>query len=224
VIVGSLLLILVAVTLLVLGLATGSTVLLVSSIAASLLAAVALVVGARQATTDRGGVGRIGAEPGRGAGDEDHGRRRPTAGGRAADPLRPRASRENAQPPPVDDPAGAGVPPQAAPGTSGAGTGRTDRPGRTGADPGSRSVGSDDEPADEPPAQAVPPAQAAQVARMLAEVLVIDGRPRYHRPGCDHLHGRESEPLPVREAMESGFTPCARCEPDSLLLAHARRI
>lgn len=50
-IVGSLLLILVAVTLLVVGLADGSSTLLATSIAASLLAAVALVVGARQATT-----------------------------------------------------------------------------------------------------------------------------------------------------------------------------
>src|SRR3712207_8676864 len=47
------LLILVAVTLLVLGLTNGSSALLISSIVASLLAAVALVVGARQAAASR---------------------------------------------------------------------------------------------------------------------------------------------------------------------------
>jgi hypothetical protein len=53
VIVGSLLLILIAVVLLVIGLTNGSGGLLVGSIAASLLAAVALVVGARQDTAAR---------------------------------------------------------------------------------------------------------------------------------------------------------------------------
>ncbi|WP_212993927.1 hypothetical protein, partial [Actinoplanes auranticolor] len=52
-IVVSLLLILVAVTLLVLGLVGGSSPLLISSIVASLLAAVALVIGARQASAAR---------------------------------------------------------------------------------------------------------------------------------------------------------------------------
>ncbi len=59
---------------------------------------------------------------------------------------------------------------------------------------------------------------------MSAEVLVIDGRPRYHQAGCVHLLGRESEPLPVSEAVELGFTPCSLCEPDSALLAEARRV
>jgi hypothetical protein len=76
--------------------------------------------------------------------------------------------------------------------------------------------------AGDPAAQAVAPAEAAKVARLLSDVLVIDGRPRYHLPGCDHLRGRESEPLPVSEAIELGFTPCARCEPNSALLANAR--
>src|SRR3954451_7383343 len=67
-IVGSLLLILAAVTLLVIGLAQGSSPLLISSIVASLLAAVALVVGARQAAVRSGRVARVreaagGAEP-----------------------------------------------------------------------------------------------------------------------------------------------------------------
>ena len=60
-IVVSLLLILVAVALLVLGLAGGSSPLLISSIVASLLAAVALVIGARQAATRAPQAGRPGA-------------------------------------------------------------------------------------------------------------------------------------------------------------------
>ena len=60
---------------------------------------------------------------------------------------------------------------------------------------------------------------------MSADVLVVDGRPRYHLAGCVHLLGRgESEPLPVAEAVELGFTPCSLCEPDSALLAEARRV
>ena len=51
---------------------------------------------------------------------------------------------------------------------------------------------------------------------------MVDGRPRYHLADCAHLLGREHEPLPVAEAVELGFTPCARCAPDTALLADAR--
>ena len=40
-------------------------------------------------------------------------------------------------------------------------------------------------------------------------VIVIDGRPRYHVADCLHLLGRSVQRLPVREAAELGFTPCA---------------
>ncbi|MGH3673585.1 MAG: hypothetical protein ACRDSH_23645 [Pseudonocardiaceae bacterium] len=49
------------------------------------------------------------------------------------------------------------------------------------------------------------------------EVLVIDEYPRYHLARCrlaDHEH---AEHLPVREARQLGFTPCARCRPDTTL-------
>lgn len=81
----------------------------------------------------------------------------------------------------------------------------------------------DDDPSDEPPAQRVSPAEQARVAQLDADVLVVDGRPRYHLPGCVHLLGREHESLPVNEAVELGFTPCGLCEPDSTLLARVRR-
>lgn len=48
------------------------------------------------------------------------------------------------------------------------------------------------------------------------DVLVEDEHPRYHLIGCAALR-RETEPLPVREARELGFTPCAQCGPDAEL-------
>jgi hypothetical protein len=74
-----------------------------------------------------------------------------------------------------------------------------------------------EDPKDEPPIQRRPAEVAAQVARMVEDVLVIDGRPRYHVAGCVHLLGRESEPLPVDEAVDLGFSPCSLCEPDTVL-------
>ena len=79
----------------------------------------------------------------------------------------------------------------------------------------------DADPDDEPLPQAVRPADAVQVARMDAEVLVVDGRPRYHLPDCPHLVGKLSEGLPVAEAVELGFSPCGLCRPVDRLVAHA---
>jgi hypothetical protein len=304
VIVGSLLLILVAVTLLVLGLADGSSPLLVGSIGASLLAAIALVIGARQAAAARAGTEDY-LEDGVGGvrdGDEVESQRRRRSGAyaergelpdqrvgasrgagagamtgvmpaMAGPPMAPPA------PPPMDAPANgvpgqygtparSGVPgqygPPAQPGDYGA-PAQPGVPGQYGAPvpaefdefgdeitddhhrdselagmrrdsdlAGNRhdsdladvddDVDVDDDPPDEPAPQAVSAADAARVARMAADVLVIDGRPRYHLAGCVHLLGRESEPLPVGEAVELGFTPCSLCEPDSALLADARRV
>ncbi|SDZ07818.1 hypothetical protein SAMN05444365_105208 [Micromonospora pattaloongensis] len=199
-IVASLLLILVAVTLLVLGLASGSSALLISSIAASLFAAVALVVGARQAAAGRAGPAPGDDEPDLRAGDEDDTDRRHRAARIGEPGARPTATAFGAAPPGFADP----VEP---------------RSGQAGAS----DVLVDAEPADEPPPQQVSPVDAARVARLLTEVLVVDARPRYHLAGCAHLRDRESEPLPVREAVELGFTPCGRCEPDHALLSDARR-
>jgi hypothetical protein len=228
VIIGSLLLILVAVTLLVLGLAAGSSGLLVSSIGASLLAAVALVVGARQAATSRA-AGEYGdGEPRPRAGDEE-GRpvhhHRHAAGGRAT--RRRRASGRGGDGFELAEPVDVtGSEPTAGWATDGDNLGAARQPVRSGVvtdDGGPGGDPDDQDPADEPAAQDMSPADAALVAGMAADVLVIDGRPRYHEPGCEHLLGRESEPLPVREAVALGFTPCRLCEPNSALLADARR-
>jgi clumping factor A len=81
-----------------------------------------------------------------------------------------------------------------------------------------------DDPDDEPLPQAVRPADAVRVARLDAEVLVVDGRPRYHLADCTHLVGRATEGLPVAEAVELGFSPCGLCRPvDRLVAAAARR-
>ena len=55
------------------------------------------------------------------------------------------------------------------------------------------------------------------VAGLTDEVLVVDERPRYHLPSCEWARGHPTMPLPVREARELGFTPCALCTPDAVL-------
>ena len=56
-------------------------------------------------------------------------------------------------------------------------------------------------------------ADAAFVARLDRQVLVIDEQPRYHLPGCPVLAGRRPVGLPAREAVAYEFTPCAVCTP-----------
>ena len=60
-------------------------------------------------------------------------------------------------------------------------------------------------------------AAAAVVAQLDDEVLVVDELPRYHVGGCRSLAGSPVIPLPAREAVELGFTPCAWCSPDRTL-------
>jgi hypothetical protein len=74
------------------------------------------------------------------------------------------------------------------------------------------------DPPDEPGIESAQLGDLARVAGRDDEVLVVDGRPRYHVTGCAHLTDRESEGLPVSEAAELGFTPCARCAPIATLL------
>jgi hypothetical protein len=229
VIAGSLLLILVAVAMLGLGLVRGSNAFLVGSIAASLLAAVALVVSARRAAAARTTVARDAYD---GIAEDDptvlrSSRRaeRPPhrEGGRRRTEGTVYGREGGAEPavavlddlPDLDDESELEE--------------RVTIPSQSEARHPDAELeldddGDDEDPPDEPAAQIVAPADAARVARMSAQVLVIDGRPRYHQAGCVHLLGRESEPLPVSEAAELGFTPCSLCEPDSALLADARRV
>lgn len=218
-IVGSLVLILGAVALLVLGLINGSSGLLVGSIGASLLAAVALVVGVRQAASARS-LAELDQDE-QFDGDEDEwtyrhsGREKPV---RAAIPPR-EPERSNGW---ADEPVNEREPIERA---------VLERTAVVGITVPSQVLHGDeadsyaeDDPPDEPAAQRVTASDAARIARMTTEVLVIDGRPRYHVADCVHLLGRPFEPLPVSEAVELGFTPCGLCEPDSTLLADARSV
>lgn len=208
-IVASLLLIVVAVALLVMGLINGSSGMLVGSIGTSLLAAVALVVGARQAAASRAEAD-YGDEDEQDDGDAYEEAVSRTRAAREAprettrEPEQPVRARAAERPAERVDSAGVTIPAQG-------GTALAD-------------LDDDEDPPDEPIAQRVLPADAARIARMSTEVLVIDGRPRYHVAGCVHLLGRPHEPLPVNEAVELGFSPCGLCEPDSALLADARRV
>jgi hypothetical protein len=221
-------LILGAVALLVLGLVNGSSALLVGSIGTSLLAAVALVVGVRQAASARSLAELDEAE--QYDGDEDDWTHRsshreeparsaipPRAperqGGWTDEPARERESIERAV---LERTAvvGVSVPSQVQ---------HDDQP-EVYSESYADGYADDEDPPDEPVAQRVTASDAARVARMSTDVLVIDGRPRYHVAGCVHLLGRPFEPLAVGEAVELGFTPCGLCEPDSALLADARRV
>ena len=54
------------------------------------------------------------------------------------------------------------------------------------------------------------------------EVRVVDERPRYHLADCRWLGDRATLPLPIDEARQLGFTPCAVCSPDRTLAAEHR--
>ncbi len=55
------------------------------------------------------------------------------------------------------------------------------------------------------------------VTDLTAEVRVLDERPRYHLAACTWLATRPTLALPVNEARQLGFTPCAICGPDNTL-------
>lgn len=74
----------------------------------------------------------------------------------------------------------------------------------------------------EPDEEQTDAADVLAVSELDSEVLVIDERPRYHLASCDWLAGRPTMSLPVWEARELGFTPCARCTPDRRLVAQHR--
>ena len=237
-IVFSLLLILVAVGLLVLGLTSGSSALLIASIVTSLLAAISLVIGARRAAAARPT-----------AVDEPSYADEPAYVGEpafVAETRRPEPAMAGASS--VSSPA----PPEHAEAVAFAAGERDAEEAFRESDSRSRSpiwaedadeleepavvpaqaAASDDDtlepdpddPADEPRPQAVRPNDAVRVAQLTDDVVVVDGRPRYHMSDCPFLADRAVEPLPVAEAVELGFTPCGTCRPvDRLVAAAARR-
>ncbi|MGC3861470.1 hypothetical protein ACPSM1_14905 [Micromonospora chersina] len=249
---ASILLILVAVVLLVAGLAGGSSPLLITSIAASLLAAVALVAFARQAAAARATAGRETGPRRRTAptGPSPDGPETPVphvsstvgAGGPgwrqppeppAADPFDPPAT--TVEPatagfdPPADrlDPSIDPLAPPARPYSPAEPYSPPAPRGPSGAEtafdaPAPTSPAPDGPFEGDPPAEFLSSAEVARLVRLDGEVRVVDGHPRFHLPGCPHLVGRVDEPLPVAEAVGLGFTPCAGCAPATTLLAEAR--
>jgi hypothetical protein len=269
VIVGSVLLILVAVGLLVGGVVDGSNPLIVGSMAATVVAAIVLVVGVRQSADEDDADAPAGdntptqvfpspfretVEAGRRSRWDRF--RRGSAGDGAVSGAEP-------SPPILGESPGRGaIPTQAAHRRSTGPDDRDARPEGVSTNPGSESTtetGTDDAglaaaggegmasvtsfdvrdsddddefddefddeiPADEPDAESVSLDDSARLAALSREVLVIDGRPRYHLPHCVHLMGRDSEPLPIGEAIELDFTPCALCKPATNLLAEASQV
>lgn len=80
------------------------------------------------------------------------------------------------------------------------------------------------DPDDEPATEESSAEDARLVARLEDEVVVLDERPRYHLDECAWLGTQETIPLPVREALELGFSPCARCAPDATLAERRRDV
>lgn len=234
---ASILLILVAVVLLVAGLASGSSPLLITSIAVSLLAAVALVAFARQAAAARATAGRETGPRRRTApsgpsqdepevpvphitspvGTGGPGWRQPP-GPPAADVVDPPAAAygppaDPFEPDPFEPPAEPYSPP--APRGPSRAEAASDAPAPTSPAPDGPFEG-------DPPAEFLTAGEVARLVRLDGEVRVVDGHPRFHLPGCPQLVGRADEPLPVAEAVGLGFTPCGRCAPATTLLAEAR--
>ncbi|WP_127782506.1 hypothetical protein [Rhodococcus sp. X156] len=74
----------------------------------------------------------------------------------------------------------------------------------------------------EPDEEDVDAADILVVGSLREEVLVIDEHPRFHLGSCSWLRDQPTLGLPVAEAMELGFTGCARCAPSRVLAAQAR--
>lgn len=75
---------------------------------------------------------------------------------------------------------------------------------------------------DTPGEEATDAADVLVVSELDIEVRVVDEYPRYHLTNCRWLQTRSTIPVGIAEARELGFTPCARCAPDSTIAAHHR--
>ena len=62
-----------------------------------------------------------------------------------------------------------------------------------------------------------PLAEAPASNGLAGEVLVVEGRPRYHVAGCRYLTGKEARGVEVGQARADGFTACGVCKPDETL-------
>lgn len=68
-------------------------------------------------------------------------------------------------------------------------------------------------------AEPIAPVSAESPPRPDPDVWVVDGRPRYHREGCQILSDQDAEVVPLSQADEDGFIPCSLCEPERIDLS-----
>ncbi|SDP44370.1 hypothetical protein SAMN04487905_104133 [Actinopolyspora xinjiangensis] len=103
-----------------------------------------------------------------------------------------------------------------------ASVGESETSSSEGGSEGSSQRGAEPDPDTEPAEQRTDAADVLLVSEAETVVFVIDERPRYHLDDCSWVGDRETLPLPVAEARELGFTPCAVCAPDSSVARLAR--
>ena len=77
-------------------------------------------------------------------------------------------------------------------------------------------------PNEEPGEESTDASDLLVVSELTIEVRVVDEHPRYHLGACAWLRDKSTLPLPVNEARQLGFTPCAYCGPDAILAARHR--
>ncbi len=78
------------------------------------------------------------------------------------------------------------------------------------------------DPETEPAEEDTDAADVLIVTDLDVEVRVLDERPRYHLTGCRWVGERLTLPLPVGEARQLGFSPCAICTPDAVIAERYR--
>lgn len=197
-IIGSLLLLVAGAAFLVVGLIIGNDAFLIGTIVSSLMAAVCLYAGSRV----RPGAANADGESKAAGGD------RGTTDSRLGEPGRRRRGEASA----AAEPSERHQPRQQSAERKNARQGNLDV-----------DVETDAVPSDEPSEAKMSSVEAAALMRMDAEVMVVDGRPRFHLGGCVHLVGRSSESLPAYEAVELGFSACSLCRPAQSLLREPTR-
>jgi hypothetical protein len=78
------------------------------------------------------------------------------------------------------------------------------------------------DPETEPAEEDTDAADVLIVTDLDVEVRVLDERPRYHLGDCRWVGDRASLPLPIKEARQLGFNPCAVCTPDAVIAKRYR--
>lgn len=89
-------------------------------------------------------------------------------------------------------------------------------------EPDDRDPEAELDPETEPAEEDTDAADVLIVTDLDVVVRVLDERPRYHLAECRWVGERATLPLPVREARQLGFSPCAICTPDAVLAAQHR--